>query len=137
MIGSSNSHTGGVVRIGRVSKRILGEIQDQATIAFYNSFARTYEGHGSDRAIRAGLMDFKADDERIKNALEIADQQGMNYTFKSVGSAFTFHPNTIKVEIIRRNNNVVIFGESRVGGAIRIREVNGFDANFTASVHTH
>ena len=136
MIGPSSSHTGGVVRIGRVAHEILGEIPEEATITFYNSFARTYEGHGSDRAILAGLMNFKEDDERIKNALTIAKEEGMKFSFKSVGSASTFHPNTVRVELKRGNELTEVLGESRGGGVIRIKEVNGFDANFTAGSHT-
>jgi L-serine dehydratase len=136
MIGPSSSHTGGVVRIGRVANRILGGMPEEATITFYNSFARTYEGHGSNRAILAGLMDFKTDDTRIKEALTLATEAGMKYTFRSIGSASTFHPNTVRVELKRANTSAVVLGESRGGGVIRIKEVNGFDANFTASLHT-
>ena len=63
MIGPSSSHTAGVVRIARAAVKILGGIPEEAEIIFYNSFARTYEGHGSDRAILAGLMDFETDDK--------------------------------------------------------------------------
>lgn len=136
MIGPSSSHTGGVVRIGRVANRILGGIPEETTITFYNSFARTYEGHGSDRAIIAGLMDFKTDDERIKEALKIAEKENFKYSFKSIGSASTFHPNTVRVEMIKGERKASVVGESRGGGVIRIKEVNGFDANFTASSHT-
>ena len=136
MIGPSSSHTGGVVRIGRVSNRILGGVPEKATITFYNSFARTYEGHGSDKAIISGLMDFKVDDERIKEARKLAKQRGIKFSFVSVGSASTFHPNTVKIEIQKRGKQVEVLGESRGGGVIRIKEVNGFDANFTASMHT-
>lgn len=136
MIGPSSSHTGGVVRIGRVANRILGGFPEKATITFYNSFARTYEGHGSDRAIVAGLMDFRADDDRIKESRQIAEEKGMAFGFRSIGSASTFHPNTVRVEIQRGERKVEVVGESRGGGVIRIKEVNGFDANFTASSHT-
>jgi L-serine dehydratase len=136
MIGPSSSHTGGVVRIGRVANRILGAVPDTATITFYNSFARTYEGHGSNRAILAGLMDFKTDDKRIKDALALAETAGIKYHFRSIGSASTFHPNSVRVEIAKGEQNAEILGESRGGGVIRIKEVNGFDANFTASLHT-
>ncbi len=66
MIGPSSSHTAGVVRIAKAAIKVLGGLPDEAEIIFYNSFARTYEGHGSDRAILAGLMDFSTDDKRIK-----------------------------------------------------------------------
>ena len=136
MIGPSSSHTGGVVRIGRVARRILGDMPIEATITFYNSFARTYEGHGSNRAILAGLMDYETDDRRIKDALTIAEQSGLKYSFRSIGSASTFHPNTVKIEAEVKDKKVEIIGESRGGGVIRIKEVNGFHANFTASSHT-
>lgn len=136
MIGPSSSHTGGVVRIGRVAHRILGGIADKATITFYNSFAQTYEGHGSDRAILAGLMDFKMDDERIKKARTIAEQQGIKYAFQSIGNASIFHPNTVRVALERGDERCEVVGESTGGGVIRIKEVDGFDANFIASSHT-
>lgn len=136
MIGPSSSHTGGVVRIGRVANRILKGKPNQATITFYNSFARTYEGHGSDRAIIAGLMDFKTDDERIKDSLNLAKAEGLEYVFRSVGNASSYHPNTVKLELTREERKLIMIGESRGGGVIRIKEVNGFDANFTASSHT-
>ena len=98
MIGPSSSHTAGVVRIGRAANRILGSLAEEATITFYNSFARTYEGHGSDKAIIAGLLDLKTDDKRIKEAFELAEQKGLKYTFRSVGNASTMHPNTIKLD---------------------------------------
>jgi L-serine dehydratase len=136
MIGPSSSHTAGVVRIGRVAYKIIGAMPQKAVITFYNSFARTYEGHGSNRAIIGGLMDFKTDDNRIKNALDIAKEKGLEFSFKGVGNASTYHPNTVKVECWLNEIKYTIIGESRGGGVIRIKEVNGFDSNFTASSHT-
>ncbi|WP_436516193.1 L-serine ammonia-lyase, iron-sulfur-dependent subunit beta [Ekhidna sp. To15] len=136
MIGPSSSHTAGVVRIGRVTNRILGGVPENAEIIFYNSFARTYEGHGSNRAILAGLMDYHTDDKRIKDALALSEKAGLNYKFKSVGSASTVHPNSVRVIARRGDKSVEVVGESRGGGVIRIKEVNGFDSNFTASLHT-
>ncbi len=136
MIGPSSSHTAGVVRIGRVARKILGGQPSKASITFYNSFARTYEGHGSDRAIIAGLLDFKTDDERIKNSLSLAPDAGLEYSFKSVGSASTLHPNTVKVLIEREGRTVEVVGESLGGGVIRIVEIDGFESNFSASMHT-
>lgn len=136
MIGPSSSHTAGVVRIGRVANRILGATPEHADVIFYNSFARTFEGHGSNRAILAGLMDFHTDDKRIKDALDLTKEVGLSYTFRSIGSASTYHPNTVKIIARKGDRNVEVVGESRGGGVIRIKEVNGFDSNFTASLHT-
>ncbi len=136
MIGPSSSHTAGVVRIARVAIRILGGVPDEAEIIFYNSFARTYEGHGSDRAILAGLMDFETDDKRIKQAIELASEKGLKYHFKSVGNASTLHPNSIRMKLKKGNQEVEVLGESKGGGVINIAEVNGFKADFSASLHT-
>ncbi len=136
MIGPSSSHTAGVVRIARVAIRILGGVPDEAEIVFYNSFARTYEGHGSDRAILAGLMDFDTDDKRIKQAIELATEKGLKYHFKSIGNASTFHPNSIRLKLKKGNAEVEVLGESKGGGVINIAEVNGFRADFSASLHT-
>jgi L-serine dehydratase len=136
MIGPSSSHTAGVVRIGRAAVGILGSVPQEAEITFYNSFARTYEGHGSDRAIIAGLLNFKPDDKRIKDALELARTEGLKFHFRSVGNASTLHPNTIKLRLTTGDRNIEVVGESRGGGIINIAEVNGFKADFSASLHT-
>jgi len=136
MIGPSSSHTAGVVRIARAAIRILGGVPDEVSVTFYNSFARTYEGHGSDRAILGGLMDFKTDDPRIKNALEIAAETGLNYKFKSIGNSSIHHPNTIKLNLTKGDTQIEVVGESLGGGVINIAEVDGFTANFSAQNHT-
>lgn len=136
MIGPSSSHTAGVVRIARAAIRVLGSQPEKATITFYNSFARTYEGHGSDRAIIAGLLDFKTDDKRIRSSFDIAKEKGLQYTFKSVGNASTMHPNTIKILLQAGDKEVEVIGQSKGGGVINIAEVDGFNADFSAALHT-
>lgn len=137
MIGPSSSHTAGVVRIGRVARHVLGLQPVEAQITFYNSFASTYEGHGSDRAILAGLLDFQTDDVRIKNALELAKEAGLQYQFKPIGNASTMHPNTIRLQLTAADGRQVeVVGESRGGGLINIAQVNGFTANFSAQLQT-
>src|SRR5882672_12280154 len=84
MIGPSSSHTAGVVRIGLAALKLLGGVPSEAEIIFYNSFARTYEGHSSDRAIIAGLLGYATDDKRIKESLDVAPKAGLHYKFKSV-----------------------------------------------------
>jgi L-serine dehydratase len=136
MIGPSSSHTAGVVRIARAAIRILGGIPEEAHITFYNSFARTYEGHGSDRAIIAGLMDFKTDDAQIKNSLELANEKNLKFNFKSIGNSSIHHPNTIKLNLKKAEKSIEVVGESLGGGVINISEVDGFVANFSAQSHT-
>src|SRR5690242_1411726 len=136
MIGPSSSHTAGVVRIARTSLKLLGGVPEDAEIVFYNSFARTYEGHGSDRAIIAGLLDFKTDDKRIKDSLDLAKESGLAYHFKSIGNASALHPNTIRLNLKLKDKKIEVLGESKGGGVINIAEVNGFKADFSASLHT-
>ena len=136
MIGPSSSHTAGVVRIGRAALKVMGVKPDAADITFYNSFARTYEGHGSDRAIIAGLLDFSTDDIRIKEALTLAKEENLEYHFKSIGNASTLHPNTVKVLMKKGDRQIEVVGESKGGGLINIAEVNGFKADFSAALHT-
>lgn len=136
MIGPSSSHTAGVVRIARAAVKLLGAIPDEADITFYNSFARTYEGHGSDRAILAGLLDYATDDPRIKDALELAAQHGLSFHFKSVGNASTLHPNSIRLQLKKGSKSLEVIGESKGGGVINISEVNGFRADFSTRQHT-
>lgn len=136
MIGPSSSHTAGVVRIARAAIRVLGGTPEEAIITFYNSFARTYEGHGSDRAILGGLLDLKTDDPGIKTSFELAKEKGLNYTFKSIGNASIYHPNTIKLNLKKGDQKIEVIGESLGGGVINIAEVDGFNANFSAQMHT-
>lgn len=136
MIGPSSSHTAGVVRIGNVARMLLAEQPETAEITFYNSFARTYEGHGSDRAIIAGLLGFKTDDTRIKTAFDEAKLAGMGFSFRSMGNASTMHPNTVKVVMQVNGKSVSMIGESRGGGVIKITEVNGFASNLSANTYT-
>lgn len=135
MIGPSSSHTAGVVRIGRMATHILGHMPQSVQITFYNSFARTYEGHGSDRAIVAGLLDYPTDDKRIKNAFDCAQAEGLAYTFKSVGNASVYHPNTIKLNLLHGAEQVEVIGVSKGGGIIAIEEVDGFTANLSGALH--
>jgi L-serine dehydratase len=136
MIGPSSSHTAGVVRIARTALKLFGERPEEADIIFYNSFARTYEGHGSDRAIIAGLLDFATDDVRIKDSLDLAAKEGLAYHFKSIGNASALHPNTIRLVLRKGQRKMEVLGESKGGGLINIAEVNGFKADFSASLHT-
>ena len=136
MIGPSSSHTAGVVRIARAAIRVLGCPPDTAEITFYNSFARTYEGHGSDRAVIAGLLDFNTDDIRIKESFTYAAEAGLKYSFKSVGNASAMHPNTLKLNLSGCSRQIEVVGQSRGGGVIRIVEVDGFPSDFSANLHT-
>lgn len=136
MIGPSSSHTAGVVKIGNVARQILGRTPEKADIIFYNSFARTYEGHGSDRAILAGLLGYPPDDIRIRDSFTHAEKEGLEFHFRSVGNASTLHPNSVKLNLKAGDKEVEVLGESLGGGVINIKEVDGFTANITGQTFT-
>ena len=136
MIGPSSSHTAGVARVGRTAYRLLNEIPHRVRITFYNSFAATYEGHGSDRAIIGGLLGMKPDDERLRHALELSAEAGLGYHFKAVHHASELHPNSIRVVAEGPTRQVELLGVSRGGGLISIVELDGFPTNFTAQATT-
>ncbi|MEZ4688069.1 MAG: serine dehydratase beta chain [Bacteroidia bacterium] len=101
MIGPSSSHTAGVVRIAG-GTQASGKLRFVPRSPFYNSFARTYEGHGSDRAIIAGLPDMHTDDERIREALDVAQKAGFSCGYsKLLHHAAHHHPNTIRIELVK------------------------------------
>jgi L-serine dehydratase len=136
MIGPSSSHTGGVVRIGKVSRLLFGGQPESVVIIFYNSFARTYEGHGSDRAILAGLLGMSTDDVRIKQAFDHAKEAGLLFTMKAINNASALHPNSIRLQMVAGQKKMEVLGVSRGGGLISIVEIDGFSCNFTAQSKT-
>ncbi|MCS7086485.1 MAG: L-serine ammonia-lyase, iron-sulfur-dependent subunit beta [Bacteroidia bacterium] len=136
MIGPSSSHTAGVARIGRMARKILTQEPCEAVITFYNSFAATYEGHGSDKAVVAGLLDMAPDDPRLKESLNLAREKNIRLIFQSVHSAPKYHPNTIRIYARSTDNQIEVLGISRGGGLITISEIDGFHANLSGTERT-
>jgi L-serine dehydratase len=132
MVGPSSSHTGGAVRIGRVVRRLFGRKPAQVEIVFYGSFAETYSGHGTDMAIAGGLLDYATDDLRIRDALQLLVDNGVEMHIRT-GQAPSVHPNTARVKLSDAEGTDEIVGASIGGGNIEITNVNGFDVKFTAS----
>ncbi|ULL18613.1 L-serine ammonia-lyase, iron-sulfur-dependent, subunit beta [Paenibacillus sp. H1-7] len=132
MVGPSSSHTAGAARIGRAARQLFGEQPEQALILFYGSFAATYRGHGTDRAIVGGLLDLQTDDPRIPDALEIAEQRGLHVTFDE-GKGLFPHPNTAKIVLASSSKpkQLSMVGTSIGGGNIEIVEINGFSVKMS------
>jgi L-serine dehydratase len=141
MIGPSSSHTAGAVRIGKYAHSILGEKPVKARIGFSGSFAKTYRGHGTDKAIIGGILGMGTDDERIRNSFDIAREEGLTYTFETL-ELEGVHPNTADVELEGASGRVVnVRGSSIGGGNILINRINGADVlisgKSTALIITH
>lgn len=136
MVGPSSSHTAGAVRIGRIVRKLLGEELNNVLIMLHGSFARTYKGHGTDKAILAGLMEMDTDDLRIRDSLMIANRKGINFRFEVIDLKDA-HPNTVLIEATGASGKTVkVMGSSIGGGNILINQINGLDVEFTGQYNT-
>ena len=136
MIGPSSSHTAGAARIGNMGRTLLGEEVARADIGLHGSFAETGFGHGTDRALLAGLLGMKPDDLRIPNAYEEANRAGMAYSFRTV-ELRDAHPNTALLELTGKSGKQLTLQASSIGGgAIIVNKIDGIDVNFTGDFNT-
>lgn len=137
MIGPSSSHTAGALRIARVMHKLAPKDIAQVTFVLYGSFAATYKGHGSDKALVAGILGMGQEDERIKDAFEYAKKDGLNYLFETSDSKSYKHPNTVEIVVTdTKGNQISITGSSIGGGSISIDKVNGMEVFFTGEYYT-
>jgi L-serine dehydratase len=131
MIGPSSSHTAGAARIGRVTRQLLGEIPVYAAIDFHGSFSKTWQGHGTDRAVLGGLLDMAVDDGRLRDSRELARQAGMAYVFRVI-SLKTAHPNTMIITARGTGSaQICVQAASIGGGSIRVQYLNGLEVGFS------
>ena len=133
MIGPSSSHTAGAAKIGLVANKIAENSIQNVVFYLHGSFAKTYKGHGSDKALLGGVIGMDEKDVNIRNAFEIAEKKGVSFQFisKDLGEV---HPNTVLIEITTKNNTVLsIQGSSIGGGRIIINQLNGLNVNFNGS----
>ena len=137
MIGPSSSHTAGAVRLGRVANKLMdGQQPKKVEITLSGSFAQTYKGHGTDRALMAGIMGYHSYSEEIRDALEIAKERGIDYTFikKDISGA---HPNTARIHFVLPDGEEgTLQGASIGGGNIRVDLVNGMQVDFNGQSNT-
>lgn len=137
MVGPSSSHTAGALRIALMVNRMANAPICEVECTLYGSFAATYEGHGTDRAIMGGILGFQTYDPRVKDSLEIANDKGIEYTFQPDFTTETEHPNTVFIRALTtEGQKIAITGESIGGGAIKIIRINGIKVNFTGEYHT-
>ena len=136
MIGPSSSHTAGAARIGYTAQKLLGEIPAQADIGLYGSFATTGKGHGTDKALIAGLLGMRPDDIRIPASFDLAKKAGMEFTFSTV-TLKDAHPNTAVLRLSgEHGRKIEVQAASIGGGRILIAKLDGIEVNFTAEKPT-
>jgi L-serine dehydratase len=131
MVGPSSSHTAGAVRLGLVARAILGEQPAEAFVELHGSFAHTGRGHGTERALVAGLLGMKPADERIRHSLELAATAGMHVRFAEADLGQDAHPNSVRLTLKADQRTVTVEGASIGGGMIRITRIEGYDVLFT------
>lgn len=131
MVGPSSSHTAGACKIANAALKICGENFTKVEFLLHGSFAHTYKGHGTDKALVGGIMGFTPDDDNIQNAFEIAKEKGLNFEIKTTDLGEQYHPNTVKIIFHFENKaSEFIIGSSIGGGAIAIVNINGIKIDF-------
>ena len=136
MVGPSSSHTAGACRIGLLARGLVGGTPQHALLELHGSFARTGEGHGTDKALAGGLLGFRPDDPRIRDALEIAEREGLDFRFDKTTLSDDAHPNSVRLTLTRGETTAVAVGESLGAGRVRLREVDGYPVDVSGSYHT-
>ncbi|MCL4078168.1 L-serine ammonia-lyase, iron-sulfur-dependent subunit beta [Coriobacteriia bacterium Es71-Z0120] len=134
MIGPSSSHTAGAARLGALARAIVGGTPRRARVTLHGSFATTGRGHGTDRALAAGLLGMRPDDERLPDALELANASGLEVTFVS-GDLGDVHPNTARLELTDAFGRAhLVQGSSLGGGDVVVTLIDDFPVEVTGEL---
>jgi L-serine dehydratase len=130
MVGPSSSHTAGAVRIGNIARQLLNENPIYVKFSLMGSFAETYQGHGTDLALLAGVLGLSTMDDGIPNAKKIAEENGLQYEFtkRVLGS---YHPNTVLVELTGGARTVKVLASSLGGGKVEVQEFDEYPFKFS------
>lgn len=137
MIGPSSSHTAGALRIARLARNMVKRSIKQVKFILYGSFAQTYKGHGTDRALVAGMLGFDTEDYRIKDSFAYAKEAGLQYIFETNTAKQDVHPNTVDIIITdQEEEETSITGVSIGGGRAVIKKINGVDIDLSGDYHT-
>ncbi len=136
MVGPSSSHTAGAVRIGYISRKLLGEEVHEAEIYLHGSFALTGKGHGTDKALIAGLLGMHTDDVRIPDSFQMAEEKGMKFFFETADLG-DVHPNTVLLKLTGKSKRKLeVMASSLGGGRIQVNSLDGLTVNFCGDYPT-
>jgi L-serine dehydratase len=131
MVGPSSSHTAGACRIGYIAQKIFDKTPEKVKIWLHGSFAETYQGHGTDVAVVAGLLGLSPEDERIPKSFELSKEASMEYIFDFKDLGADYHPNSVLLELESGKEKLSVLGSSIGGGNIIIEEIDGLEAGFS------
>ena len=136
MVGPSSSHTAGAVRIGRLTRALLGAAPVRAEIRLHGSFSATGRGHGTDRALTAGLLGMEADDPRLPQRLSLAREVGLYVTFEPVTLPHA-HPNTAVLTVTAADGRTLtVTAASLGGGRVKGTGVDDLEVSFSGDLPT-
>ena len=137
MIGPSSSHTAGAVRLGRVANKLIDSRPlKNVEITLSGSFAQTYKGHGTDRALLAGIMGYHSYSPEIRDALNIARNRGLQFSFV-LEDIKGPHPNTARIHyFLLDGGEGMVEGASVGGGNIMVNQIDGMQVHFTGENNT-
>jgi len=136
MVGPSSSHTAGAAKLGRMANRIAGGDVKKAHITLYESFATTGRGHGTDKAIVAGILGLLPDDPRLRYSMLLAQEAEIDVSVEWSDEPAE-HPNTAKIELWGASGKeTTVVGASIGGGNILVSEVNGMEMGFSGEYPT-
>ena len=137
MVGPSSSHTAGAVSMALLARKLFPAEIKKVEFTLYGSFAKTYRGHGTDRALLGGIMGFETDDLRIRDSLSIAKARNLDYHFSIGQDTGEEHPNTADIDMIGVNGErLFVRGVSIGGGKVKIVCLNQIDVDFTGEYST-
>lgn len=136
MVGPSSSHTAGAVRLGQMARVIFGTQPDEVLIELHGSFAQTGQGHGTDRAIVAGLLGMATDDERIRHSFTVAEALGLRFHFTEIDLGEDAHPNSVRLTLRAGERSVQVTGASIGGGLVEITNIEGYEVRFGGQYDT-
>lgn len=132
MVGPSSSHTAGALAIAAMTRRLLEAEPKTVEFKLYGSFAYTYKGHGTDRALTAGILGLGTDDPRVRDSLQLAQDRGVSVTFTPCPDEQCDHPNTVDILVTAEGgHSVSVRGESIGGGAARLVQIDGMRVEVT------
>lgn len=137
MVGPSSSHTAGAVRLANLARLIADQPIREVEFVLYNSFAQTYEGHGTDRGLVAGILGYGVNDEKIRDAFRLAGEHGLKYTITPYHGANNYTPNTVAFDMILENGRKMkVVGHSVGGGKVYVSRIDEHNVSIRGEMPT-
>ncbi len=137
MVGPSSSHTAGAVRLANLARLVADQPIVRVEFVLYNSFAQTYQGHGTDRGLIAGILGYGVNDERIRDAFALAETHGLNYQITPFQGANNYPPNTVVFQMtLADGQECRVVGHSTGGGKVHVSKINDHNISLRGEMPT-